>query len=338
MRNLRGWLRQNRIELILAAIFAAAVAWFGWLGYGVIRPPVPTPTPTPRATPTPTPRPPVFSGEVALTHAQAQCEIGPRPVGTEAHERTVEYIIDQLSEMGWSVERQEFTYRDTPLVNIIARRGDETESSVAVIGAHYDTRPAADKDPDVDKRNEPIVGANDGASGVAVLLELAYALEPSKLDRPVWLVFFDAEDLGNLDEGWPFSVGSSHFVESLPADLQIAYAIIVDMVGDADQQLYMETNSTPSLAKAIWETAAELGFQDVFIPEPKWSLIDDHTPFLKANIPAVDIIDFDYPYWHTLEDTCDKLSSESLERVGRTVETFLEERHWSPEAGDTTAQ
>ena len=101
--------------------------------------------------------------------------------------------------------------------------------------------------------------------------------------------------------------------------------IVVDMIGDADQQIYMERNSDPELQETLWRIASQLGYGDFFIPQPKWSILDDHTPFLQAGIPAVDIIDFDYPYWHTVEDTCDKLSAESLERVGRTVEAFLEE-------------
>jgi Zn-dependent M28 family amino/carboxypeptidase len=102
------------------------------------------------------------------------------------------------------------------------------------------------------------------------------------------------------------------------------YVIIVDMVGDTDQQLYYEANSDPILRSHLWSIAAELGYGEYFVPEERHSMLDDHTPFVELGIPAVDIIDFDYPYWHTTEDTLDKIGAASLERVGRTLEVFLE--------------
>jgi Zn-dependent M28 family amino/carboxypeptidase len=194
---------------------------------------------------------------------------------------------------------------------------------IIILGAHYDTRPAADQDPVEALRDDWIEGANDGASGVAVLLELARALEAGKLKNEVWLAFFDAEDRGRLD-GWPFSVGARHMAENLALNPQSV--VVVDMVGDADQQFYYEGNSSQELKQEIWAVAAELGYKAYFIPEPKFTITDDHIPFLERLIPAVDIIDFDYPYWHTVEDTADKVAPESLERVGRTLEVWLEEK------------
>jgi Zn-dependent M28 family amino/carboxypeptidase len=100
--------------------------------------------------------------------------------------------------------------------------------------------------------------------------------------------------------------------------------ILVDMVGDADQQFYYEGNSDPALREELWQIAADLGYGETFIPEHRWTMIDDHVPFARRGIPAVDIIDFDYPYWHTTQDTCDKVSAQSLERVGRVVEQYVE--------------
>jgi glutaminyl-peptide cyclotransferase len=154
-----------------------------------------------------------------------------------------------------------------------------------------------------------------------VLLELARVVDLSAVDGSVWLVFFDAEDNGRLD-GWDWIVGSRRFAESL--DFQPEYVIVVDMIGDADQSIYLEANSDPVLQDHIWKIAARLGYADYFIPEVRHSMLDDHTPFLERGITAVDIIDFDYPYWHTVSDTADKVSAESLERVGRTLETLLE--------------
>jgi Zn-dependent M28 family amino/carboxypeptidase len=194
---------------------------------------------------------------------------------------------------------------------------------VVIIGAHYDTRPAADREPDPQRRREWILGANDGASGVAVLLELARVLDPDRLSNEVWLVFFDAEDRGFLD-GWPYSVGSRYLAQNLTVTPH--QVVIVDMVGDVDQQLYLEQYSTQRLQAEIWAVAAGLGYEPYFIPQAGYAVIDDHIPFLERAIPAVDIIDFDYPHWHTLADTPDKVAPQSLERVGRTLEAWLQQK------------
>lgn len=293
----------------------------------------PTPTPVASPLPTATPVPPtatanpmpapslVFDGEQAYQHVLNQVALGPRPTGSEAGWATGDFIIGELEKAGWEAEEQEFSFKGVRGRNIIGKRGGE--GPVIILGAHYDTRPAADQDPAPNQRETWIEGANDGASGVAVLLEMARVLEPEKLNHEVWLAFFDAEDRGRL-EGWPFSVGARHMAENLTVNPQCV--VVVDMIGDADQQLYYEQNSTAELSQEIWAVAAELGYSDYFIPEPRHTIIDDHIPFLERLIPAVDIIDFDYPYWHTVEDTADKVSPESLERVGRTLEVWLEEK------------
>jgi Zn-dependent M28 family amino/carboxypeptidase len=137
----------------------------------------------------------------------------------------------------------------------------------------------------------------------------------------VWLAFFDAEDNGRLD-GWDWIVGSQYMADHLTVDP--AAMILVDMVGDADQQFYLEGNSDAILQAKLWTTAANLGYGQHFVPVIRYTMIDDHIPFRSRGIPAVDIIDFDYPYWHTTADTADKVSALSLERVGRTLETYLE--------------
>jgi len=230
-----------------------------------------------------------------------------------------------LEELGWAATSQEFTYKETKGRNIVGRRG---RGPIVILGAHYDTRPYADRDP-VDK-NQPILGANDGASGVAVLLELARSLD-EKVQNEIWLVFFDAEDRGKLD-GWPFSVGAEFFANALEEAPE--YVIVVDMIGDTDQDIFFEGNSDPALQDQIWAIAAGLGYQEYFVPEYKWSIIDDHIykwsiiddhiPFTQRDMKAVDIIDFDYPHWHTTADTPDKVSPESLQRVGRVLEELLE--------------
>ena len=270
-----------------------------------------------------TSEPLLFDGEVAHAHVLAQCDLGFRPTGSEAGWATGDYIIAQLEEQGWAVETEEFAYRETPVRNIVGRSPTTSDQGVGdepviVLGAHYDTRRSADEeDPSV-----PVMGANDGASGVAVLLELARTLDRDKLQNEVWLAFFDAEDNGRLD-GWEWCVGSSYMATNL--EVLPEAVVVVDMIGDADQQLFLERNSDPSLQTQLWEIAATLGYTDTFISEYRWAMYDDHVPFAQRGIPAVDIIDFDYPYWHTTQDTPDKVSAESLERVGRVVEVWLEQ-------------
>lgn len=263
-----------------------------------------------------------FDGERAYEHVLAQMEFGPRYVGSEGWQQVGDYIAAELERQGWAVEEQTFTFADTTIRNIVGVRGDGPS---VLFGAHYDSRRWADSDPDPQRRRDPVPGANDGASGVAVLLELARVLGQEELDLEVRLAFFDAEDNGRIDN-WPWSVGAGHMAFSMdPAEFP-EYVVVVDMVGDADQQLFYEQFSDPDLNQVLWDLAAELGYGDVFSPTVRHALIDDHRPFLDQGIPAVDIIDFDYPYWHTVADTADKVSPQSLERVGRLLEELVRRR------------
>lgn len=258
-----------------------------------------------------------FDGRRAYAWVTAQCDLGPRPTGSEAHRKLKQLIRTALREDGWQVETQTFSHQGLEVENITGKAGGAGRP--IIIGAHYDTRPQADRDPD--NPTAPIPGANDGASGTAVLLELARALQPVK--QPVWLVFFDAEDRGEI-AGWDWSVGARYYAQHLDAEPQAV--VVVDMIGDADLQIYLETNSTPALCQEIWSTAAELGYTDTFIPHTRWSIIDDHLPFRERGWPACLLIDFDYPYWHTQADTPDKVSPESLQRVGAVLEKWVEKR------------
>lgn len=261
-----------------------------------------------------------FSGERALQNVEYQISLGPRIPGTQGHRDTISWIFTKLAETGWEAEIQQGEMLGQTIQNVIGKRegvGDSNRSWI-IIGAHFDTRIYADEDPDPDKRTQPVPGANDGASGVAVLLELARIL-PVDLKQDIWLVFFDAEDNGNIP-GWDWIMGSRYFVNSLQGKPNAA--IIVDMIGDADLNIYLERGSDQELSAEIWTVAADLGYSQ-FIPFPKYNILDDHVPFLEAGIRAIDIIDFDYPYWHTTEDTLDKVSSESLEAVGETLRVWL---------------
>jgi glutaminyl-peptide cyclotransferase len=261
-----------------------------------------------------------FNGERANQDVDFQVSLGPRIPGTEAHNQIIEWINTELEQTGWEVEIQLGEILGQKVTNILGKRGGERDQGQPwiILGAHYDTRIYSDKDPNPEKRNLPVPGANDGASGVAVLLELARTL-PKNLDQEIWLVFFDTEDNGNI-AGWDWILGSRFFVQSLHEKPDAV--IIVDMIGDADLNIYMEQSSDPAISSEIWAVAGELGFSQ-FIPILKYRLLDDHVPFLESGIRAVDIIDFDYPYWHTTDDTTDKVSAKSLEAVGETLRTWL---------------
>ena len=265
----------------------------------------------------------LFDGDSAFEYLDKQCAFGPRPPGSTNLSQCRSFIVSTLRESGWSVHLQNFTYRGTNCANIIATYG--SENATTILGAHYDTRPVADRDPDPANRTRPILGANDGASGSAVLLELARVL-PAEIRTDIELVFFDAEDSGGVD-GWDWIVGSNYYVTTLDDQRRqsVRAMILLDMVGDASLILRHEQRSTVALQNMVWSIASDLGYGHIFVNETGAAIIDDHNPFIDAGIPALDIIHHaPFPwYWHTLEDTPDRCSASSLEVVGRVLEEFL---------------
>ena len=258
-----------------------------------------------------------FSGANAMKLAETQMQWIPRDTGTPGWQANGDWILQTLIDSGWDVEEQFFSVPENKRGrNIIAKRGT---GPLTIIGAHYDARRFADAELDPALKAKPVPAANDGASGVAVLLELARVLKPERLNEEVWLTFFDAEDNGDIGQ-WDWILGSTDVAAKLESTPKAV--IVVDMIGDADQQIYYEQTSNRELMQQIWQVAANLKYP-TFIPEYKHSMIDDHTPFLRKGYPAITIIDFDYPYWHTVSDTIDKLSPQSLESVGRTLEVWL---------------
>jgi glutaminyl-peptide cyclotransferase len=302
-------LTQKSIALYLSIIGLLLLGAIGWYIYSFLAQPTTIST--------------TFDGERAYADVQTQLAFGSRVPGTKGHAKALEWIRTELESAGWQVEIQSSEALGHPVKNIVAKRSDQPPQFI--IGAHYDTRMFADQDPDPAQHTTYVPGANDGASGVAILLGLARSLP--KDTGPIWLVFFDTEDNGNI-EGWDWILGSREFVKNNP--IQPRAAIVVDMIGDADLNVYKERNSNPELTNAIWAVAKELGYDNKFIPEYKYSMIDDHTPFLQAGIPAVDLIDFDYPYWHTVQDTPDKVSAESLQTVGETLRTWVMQQSGQP--------
>lgn len=295
---------RRRVWLVLVIIIIAVVAGLSAWQLGFLRRKPPT----------------QFDGALAYTEVLRQMDFGPRITGSDGNIAAGNLIAQTLRKRGWQAEFQPFDYRGTHARNIVGR-ANVGRGPVIILGAHYDTRRRADQDPSHPDR--PVPGADDGASGVAVLLELARSLDLSQVNHEIWLAFFDAEDNGDLD-GWDWIVGSTYMAQNLAIRPQAM--ILVDMVGDANQAIYLDSNSDAQLSDQIWSEAAQLGYAQNFIAQPRYAMLDDHTPFVQARIPAVDIIDFEYPYWHTVADTADKVSPASLERVGRTLAAFLEKQ------------
>jgi glutaminyl-peptide cyclotransferase len=299
----RVGLRPGDLRRLIALGLAAPIVAFALLRY---------------ASPAGDPAVLTFDGSESYQWVIEQCDLGYRIPGTEAHRETGDLIIHRLEKLGWRVREQEFPYMGITARNILAWKG---EGPAVLLGAHYDTRRAADQeDPSI-----PVMGANDGASGVAVLLELARVLDVDSAPGRVYLAFFDVEDGGRLD-GWEWIVGSTYMAEHWGEADEVALqaVVVADMIGDRDLQVFYEHNSDPELRAQIWRVAGDLGYSNTVIPQVRHAILDDHLPFVQRGIPAVDLIDFDYPYWHTTRDTPDKVSPQSLETVGRTLEAWLE--------------
>ncbi len=281
---------------------------------------------------------PYFDGYRAFELLEKQVDLGPRFPGSPGHTALVSLLTDYLKPRAHELKIQR-TSQSHPyqkgrllITNILARFNPQARKHVLLL-AHYDSREIADQDPDPGNRSKPIPGANDGASGVAVLLMLADIFAGEVPPIGVDLLFVDAEDMGRSGDLENFCLGTKAFLpemNELLGGLRPQYAVLVDMVGDAELTLPIEYHSwrdARKLVQRIWNLAEELGY-DQFRFEIGPAIYDDHVPLLEAGIPAVDIIDFDYPnteknYWHTLEDTPDKCSPESLEAVGTVLTTLI---------------
>jgi len=266
-------------------------------------------------------------GVRALARVKQQVSFGPRVPGTPGHAALRAWLVAELERLGARVERQAFA--DTvagqvwPLENVIARFGPAQGRRIALL-AHYDTRPWSDKDPDISRRGEPLPGANDGGSGVAVLLEVAELLHVRAPAVGVDLVFLDGEDLGRPEAPDDYCRGSKGYARRLPAKGDAARPVagfVFDMVGDRDLGIWDEGYSASratNLVDVVHE-AARATRASHFHEGVRHTLIDDHIPLLEAGMPAVDIIDFDYAAWHTMADTPEQVSAESLAEVARVA-------------------
>lgn len=296
----------------------------------------------PAAVPTPAAAGVTFSGDSALRLVRAQCDFGPRVPNTVAHDRCADFLAARLNTLGWHVTEQRADLRafdGTTLHarNIFAALNPEATDRTLLL-AHYDTRPWADEDPDPAKRRQPVLGANDGASGVAVLLELARVLSANKSTRGVDILLVDAEDYGTDGDEDSWALGTQYFAANpVVKDYAPRRAILLDMVGHPDAVFPMEyfsTQGAPAVVREVWETAATIGLENRFPARIGSSVNDDHIPLLQAGIPAIDIIDFRSPDsalaggsfppgWHTTADTPDNISPRTLADVGTLLTTLL---------------
>lgn len=285
---------------------------------------------------------PAFNADSALAYVKAQCDFGPRVPGTTAHGQCADYLSGQLRRHTPEVVDQAFkarAYDGTVLSgrNIIGRFQPEKKARI-MLAAHWDSRPFADHDPDPAKRNQPVMGANDGASGVGVLLEIARLLASTSPDIGVDIFFFDLEDYGPpsdaqgeaKNEWW--GLGSQHWSRN-PHEYNYRprYCILLDMVGAPDAVFRQEGFSmyfAPDKVKKVWDTAHRLGY-GAYFPYERGSFINDDHYFINeiAKIPAIDIIHLDpnssngsfFEYWHTTGDTFDRIDKETLGVVGEVV-------------------
>ncbi|MEO6067243.1 MAG: M28 family peptidase [Gemmatimonadota bacterium] len=269
------------------------------------------------------PPPREFDGARAFEYARAQLAFGPRIPGTAGHERMGAWLDSTLRTQADTVFVQTWEHtaldgKKLPLRNFLARFNPAAEHRVLFF-AHWDTRPRSDGPSSTDS-TAPVPGANDGASGVAVLLAMADVLHAKAPKVGVDLLFVDGEDYGDFDApGRPDVLIGARWYADHPVPPTPKYAVLLDMVGDRTLQLRQEgysLSAAPQVVAKIWDAAARLGHASIFIPEAGGQIVDDHVEFHRVGIPAVDVIDLDYPWWHTKDDTLDKISVESLQIVG----------------------
>jgi glutaminyl-peptide cyclotransferase len=304
-RPLWGW---GLGAVVLLAVFAVVLWWLG--------------RPGPR---------PAFDAERAFEHVERQVAFGPRIPGTEGHAAAVRYFVEELGRHAPRVVEIPFAVvvpsGDTLRgVNVFASFRPEASPRV-MLAAHFDTRPEADRDPDPARRQDPVPGANDGASGVAVLLELARGFASRPPPVGVDLVLFDLEDLGEYasaegdPEALPFALGSEAFVRDHP-QYRPSYGILLDMVGDRNLRIPQEAFSRQyagAVLERVWAAAERVG-APAFVREAGGPVFDDHVPFLRAGVPVVNLIHQPFPdTWHTTRDTPEFVSPESLRQVGEVV-------------------
>ncbi len=264
-----------------------------------------------------------FDGSSAFRYLEQQVAFGPRIPGTGPHQKMAQWLDSLLRRRADTLILQSWTHitakgDSLPLQNFLARFNSTAPERILFL-AHWDTRPISDG-PNSKNPAAPVPGANDGASGVALLLGVADVLHRAAPKAGVDLLFVDGEDYGDFGKH-PDDVliGSRYYGNNQPPGPKPLYAVLFDMVAGRDQQIFEEGNSVtgaPEVVELVWGTAEALGYGQHFIATPKHVLTDDHVELQKVGIRAIDVVGFDYPSWHTPEDTIDKVSAASLQIVG----------------------
>tara|TARA_Y100001970_G_scaffold201522_1_gene245230 strand:+ start:3989 stop:4882 length:894 start_codon:yes stop_codon:yes gene_type:complete len=272
-----------------------------------------------------------FNGDSAFEYLKKQCDIGPRYPGSDEHKELVTYLKNHFTLYADTVE----IYKDSishpvsnqriEITNLLIRHNTKATERYLFM-AHFDTRDRADKDKDINNINKPIIGANDGASGVALLMELSYYMHSHPLKNiGVDILLVDAEDMGNSGHADQWGLGTQSFVKNYKGLLP-KYAICVDMIADKNPIYKIEGFSYKygkDIVYEIWNLAQELGYKE-FVWQLSPPIYDDHYYFYQGTkVPSIDIIDFDYPHWHTIDDTVDNCSSKGLFIVGNVLLEFI---------------
>lgn len=281
-----------------------------------------------------------FNADSAFAFVKHQCDFGPRVPETPAHEQCGKWIEAQLGRFCDKVVAQKaklttFDGKNLNATNYIGIINPNAKERILLL-AHWDCRPWADADPDDSKRKEPVMGANDGASGVGVLLELARVMKDKKPDVGVDILFVDAEDWGADDEEESWALGTQYWAKNPHVKgYKAKYGILLDMVGASDAQFYHEGFSmqcAPDVVEKVWSIAGDSGYSNHFKSMEYGAATDDHVFIIRGGIPCIDIIDMRpgtsggfYPYWHTTGDTIDKISPETLKAVGQTIANLIYE-------------
>lgn len=288
---------------------------------------------------------PDFNADSAYIYLQEQCDFGPRIMNSTAHDKCEKWIIQKFEQYGCKVTTQKATlngYDGTPLrsTNIMASYNPEATTRI-MFCAHWDCRPWADNDPDSTNWHKPIIAANDAASGVGVMIELARILKGSGLELGVDFICFDAEDYGTPqwfegeDPGDTWALGAQYFANNLPEGYAPRYGILLDMVGGVGAKFYREGMSmqyAPAIVKKVWNAARQVGYGSYFPKDDGGMITDDHIPVNQtANIPCIDVIPY-YPdcaqssfgpTWHTIADNMDNIDKNTLKAVGQTMVQVL---------------
>ena len=275
----------------------------------------------------------VFDGARTIGYLKDICKIGPRISGTDGMKKQQELLKKHFESLGGKVEMQNFTVRQesqprpVDMTNMIVRWHPDRQRRV-IICSHYDTRPIADQEPDRRKWHEPFLSANDGGSGVALLMELAHQMKDFKTEVGVDFVLFDGEEYIYEREQDKYFFGSEHFARAYAKEKgkkEYLGAVLLDMIAGKNPRFPIEQNSwdrAPALVEQLWKIAAAQGC-DAFKLQEGHKVLDDHLALNDQGIPTVDIIDFDYPHWHRLSDLPDNCSGDSMFQVARVLTAWL---------------